>query len=70
MRVTINGRDINERMITLEQQELRYFEIIKSAACIIVGTFLIICLPGVFHIITDLPVGFGAHVIDAFKSFR
>ncbi|WEK53300.1 MAG: hypothetical protein P0Y55_11950 [Candidatus Cohnella colombiensis] len=68
MKVTINGRDMTERMFDLEQRENQYFELIKTAAIFVAGALLIVCLPSMFHTIADVFTGFGKDIITAYQS--
>lgn len=71
MKVTINGRDLAERVDVLGKQEQHYFEVVKSAIYLIVGAFIVICLPTVLHLITFVPFDLGAGGIsNAFKILR
>lgn len=71
MKVTMNGRDLNERVETLERREEHYFEVIQSAVYFIVGIVMFVCLSSLLHLTTGIPVDFGAdRIIDAFKSHR
>jgi hypothetical protein len=71
MKITMNGRDLKERMDTLGQQELRYFEEVKSTGLMVIGAFVFICIAGVLHYFTGVPLDFGAdHIINAFKTVR
>jgi hypothetical protein len=71
MKITMNGRDLKERMDTLGQQELRYFEEVKSTGLMVIGAIVFICIAGVLHYFTGVPLDFGAdHIINAFKTVR
>jgi endonuclease V-like protein UPF0215 family len=41
VKVTINGRDMNERVEELAKREQQYFEVIKTAGFIIVGSVVL-----------------------------
>jgi|GEM_PF-6889961 len=70
MRVTLNGRDMAERVSKLEQRELQYFEVIKTAVVYIVGAVIVFCLPGVIYAVTGLDISIGKSVADAYQSLR
>ena len=70
MRVTLNGRDMTERVEKLEQREQQYFEIIKTSVVYIIGAVLVFCLPGIIYAVTGLDLGIGKSVVDAYQSLR
>lgn len=71
MKVTVNGRDLKERVEALAEQEQRYFEVIKTAGVVIAGAIVFVCLSFVLHYATGGLVNFGPNsVVNAFKSLR
>lgn len=71
MKITINGKNIQERIEALEQQELRYYEEIKSTGIVVVGYLVFVCIAGILHFVAGIPLDFGAdHIINAFKMVR
>jgi heme A synthase len=72
MKVMINGKQFSsERIEALEQQELRFYNEIKSTAIVVIGYLVFVCIAGILHFAAGIPLDFGAnHVINAFKTFR
>lgn len=70
MTVKINGKHFsNERIEALEQQELRYYEEIKSTGIVVIGYIVLVCIAGLLHYVAGVPLDFGAHhIINAFKT--
>lgn len=72
MKVMVNGKAFsNERIEALEQQELRYYNEIKSTGLVVIGYIVFVCIAGLLHYVAGVPLDFGAnHIIDAFKTFH
>lgn len=71
MKVRVNGRELNERVEQLGQQEKQYFKAVKTTGFVIVGAIVFVCCFVLLDYFTDIRLDSGPNgIIDAFKSLR
>jgi predicted N-acetyltransferase YhbS len=59
---------MNERVEELAEREQQYFEVIKTAGFVIVGSVVFVCLSLVLHYVAGGLIDLGPNsVVDAFK---
>lgn len=71
MKVTMNGRDLRERMDLLAQREEQCFKVVESAGVVVIGVVVLVCLSFLLDYITGGLLDIGPNsVIDTFKALR
>lgn len=71
MKVTMNGRDLRERMDLLAQREEQCFKVVESAGVVVIGVIVLVCLSFLLDYFTGISIDHSPNrIIDAFKALR